>query len=145
MASAPSSRTRLGIWIVAILAFIIIVLFVSRALIRPGISNPVERIEYSQYDASASFDNSAYTVTKGERIAKFQALLKKYSIDIGDFNNALNDGCTGGLSTNVTLYISGNRIQKLNLYSCQGPDASGTFVTDATKLFSTWHTEDQPK
>jgi hypothetical protein len=145
VASAISSRARLIFWIVAILAFVTVVLFITRAVIQPNLSNPVERVEYSQYTSTPDYDNSIYTVTNGVRIAKFQALVKKYSVDIADFNNALNDGCTGGLATNVTLYRAGNAMQKLNLYSCRGPNASGTFVADATKLFSEWHAKDQPK
>ncbi len=145
MASAIAPRVRLGIWIVAILVFVTAVLFVTRAAIRPTLSDPVERVEYSQYTSTPDYDNATYTVTNGARIARFQALVKKYSVDIADFNNALNDGCTGGLATNITLYRAGNSMQKLNLYSCRGPNASGTFVADATRLFSEWHTKDQPK
>jgi hypothetical protein len=123
----------------------VIVLFVSQALIKPDVSNPIERIEYSQYQPVPNYDAKTYTVTNGERIARFETLVKKYSVDLADFNSAQNDGCTGGLATTLTLYTAGNAMQKLQLYSCRGPKATGDFVADATRLVSNWHTADQSK
>ncbi len=134
---------RLLIWLGGIVVLFIVVLVVSQALIRPNVSNPIERIEYNQYQAVPNYDDTTYTVTSGQRIARFQALVKEYKVDLADFNSAQNDGCTGGLSTNLTLYTAGNRQQKLNLYSCRGPRATGDFVADATKLVSSWHTADE--
>jgi hypothetical protein len=134
---------RLLIWVVGVVVLFVVVLVVSQALIRPNVSNPIERIEYSQYQAVPNYDDTTYTVTNGSRIARFESLVKKYKVDLADFNSAQNDGCTGGLSTTVTLYTAGNRLQKLNLYSCRGPKATGDFVADTTKLFSSWHTADQ--
>lgn len=119
--------------------FFFAVLLVSHALIKPDVSSPIERIEYSQYQSVPDYDGDTYTVTNGAKIERFQALVKKYSVDLADFNSAQNDQCTGGLSTNITLYSVGNRMQKLNLYSCRGPKASGDFVADATALVSSWH------
>lgn len=134
---------RLLLWLGAVVVLFVVVLLVSQALIKPNVSNPIERIEYSQYDALPGYDNATYTVTAGRRIDAFEDLVKKYSIDLADFNSAQNDGCTGGLATNLTLYTAGNRMQKLNLYSCRGPNASGDFVADATALVSKWHKLDQ--
>lgn len=133
---------RLVLWFAAVVVLIVVVLIVSQALIKPNVSNPIERIEYSQYEPIPDFDANTYTVTSGPRIAAFEALVKKYSVDLADFNSAQNDGCTGGLATNLTLYTSGNRMQKLNLYSCRGPQARGDFVADTTALISGWHSED---
>ena len=133
---------RLLLWAGAIVVLFVVVLLVSQALIKPNISNPIERIEYSQYQAVPDYDANMYTVTNGGRIARFEALVKKYSVDLADFNSAENDGCTGGLATNLTLYTAGNRMQKLNLYSCRGPEARGDFVADATALVSAWHKAD---
>ena len=133
---------RLLIWFLAAVVLVIIVVIVSQTLIRPNVSNPVERIEYSQYQAVPNYDDTTYTVTSGPRIAAFDKLVTKYRVDVADFNNAENDGCTGGLATSVTLYTAGNRMQKLNLYSCRGPKARGDFVADATALFSGWHKAD---
>jgi hypothetical protein len=134
---------RLLIWLLAAVALVIIVAVVSQTVIRPNVSNPVERIEYSQYQAVPNYDDTTYTVTAGHRIDDFDRLITKYKVDVADFNNAENDGCTGGLATSVTLYTSGNRMQKLNLYSCRGPKARGDFVADATALFSGWHAADE--
>ncbi len=133
---------RLLIWLVGIVALFVVVLIVSQALIKPNVSNPIERIEYSQYSADPSYDSTTYTVTTGTRIEAFQDLIRKYSIDLADFNSAQNDGCTGGLATNLTFYTAGNKMHKLNLYSCRGPQASGDFVADATALVSKWHKKD---
>lgn len=133
---------RLLIWLVAAAVLFVIVLAVTQALIKPGGSNPIERIEYSQYQSVPDYDGGTYTVTNGARIEGFQTLVKKYKIDLADFNSAENDGCTGGLATNLTLYSAGNRMQKLNLYSCRGPQAQGDFVADATALISSWHAKD---
>ncbi|MES2171517.1 MAG: hypothetical protein V4479_12475 [Actinomycetota bacterium] len=140
-----SGPVRLVLWFVAAVVLVVIVLIVSRALIKPDVSNPIERIEYSQYEPVPNYDGSTYTVTNGERIARFEALVKKYSVDLADFNSAQNDGCTGGLATTLTLYTVGNAMQKLQLYSCRGPKASGDFVADATRLVSGWHAEDHSK
>ena len=134
---------RLLLWLLAAAVLVVGVVIVSQTLIRPNVSNPVERIEYSQYQAEPDYDDTAYTVTSGHRIDDFEALVSKYKVDVADFNNAENDGCTGGLATSVTLYTAGNRMQKLNLYSCRGPKARGDFVADATALFSGWHTADE--
>jgi hypothetical protein len=134
---------RLLIWLLAAAVLVVGVVIVSQTLIRPNVSNPVERIEYSQYQAVPDYDDTTYTVTAGHRIEDFDALVKKYKVDVADFNNAENDGCTGGLATSVTLYTAGNRMQKLNLYSCRGPKVRGDFVADATALFSGWHKADE--
>lgn len=136
---------RLLIWILGIVVLGLVVFIAAQTIIKPDVSNPIERIEYSQYQAAPDYDDASYTVTEGPRIAEFQALLTKYSIDVADFNSAQNDGCTGGLATNITLYTAGNHMQKLNIYSCRGPKASGDFVADATALFSSWHREDAAK
>ncbi|MCU1413683.1 MAG: hypothetical protein JWN80_1023 [Microbacteriaceae bacterium] len=138
-----SRPVRLLLWFIAVVALVIIVLIVSRSLIRPDVSNPIERIEYSQYQPVPNYDTNTYTVTNGQRIARFDALVKKYSVDLADFNSAQNDGCTGGLATTLTLYTAGNSMQKLQLYSCRGPKASGDFVADATRLVSDWHAVDE--
>ena len=130
---------RLALWLIAVIVLFVIVLFVSQALIQPNVSNPIERIEYSQYQPVPEYDSTTYTVTNGGKINRFEALVKKYKVDLSDFNSAQNDGCTGGLATTLTLYTAGNKMQKLQLYSCRGPKATGDFVADATKLVSTWH------
>ena len=132
------------IWLVAAAVLFVIVLLVTHALIKPSGSNPIERIEYSQYQSVPDYDGGTYTVTNGARIESFQVLVRQYKIDLADFNSAENDGCTGGLSTNLTLYSAGNSMQKLNLYSCRGPKATGDFVADATALVTSWHAKDAP-
>jgi hypothetical protein len=138
-----SRPIRLLLWFAAVVVLFVVVLLVSRALIRPDVSNPIERIEYSQYQPVPDYDTNSYTVTNGARIARFESLVKKYSVDLADFNSAENDGCTGGLATTLTLYTAGNAMQKLQLYSCRGPKATGDFVADATKLVSEWHATDE--
>jgi hypothetical protein len=138
-----SRPVRLALWFAAVVVLVIVVLFVSQALIKPNVSNPIERIEYSQYQPVPNYDTATYTVTNGARIARFEALVKKYSVNLADFNSAQNDGCTGGLATTLTLYTAGNSMQKLQLYSCRGPKATGDFVADTTKLISAWHAADE--
>ncbi len=140
-----SRPVRFVLWFAAVVVLVVIVLIVSQALIKPDVSNPIERIEYSQYQPVPNYDTKTYTVTNGERIARFAALVKKYSVDLADFNSAQNDGCTGGLATTLTLYTAGNAMQKLQLYSCRGPKATGDFVADATRLVSDWHVADETK
>jgi len=127
------------VWLVAGAALFVIVLVVSQALIRPNVSNPIERVEYTQYQSVPDNDGVAYTMTNGAQIERLEGLVKKYSIDLADFNSAQNDNCTGGLSTDLTFYTSGNAMQKLNIYSCRGPNARGDFVADVTALVSSWH------
>jgi hypothetical protein len=98
----------------------------------------VTRLTFSQDQAVVGFTPVTKTVTDPARIAKFQALVSKYDIDETDFDTRLNDVCTGGLDTRVTLSASDDSRHTMRLYDCSGGGARQTFVTDATALLTAW-------
>jgi hypothetical protein len=96
----------------------------------------VTSIDYSQSKAILDFDDSAHTITDTARIASFTHLVAKYSIDVWHFDQTLNDVCTGGLSTDIDLHFARAKTASLRLYDCGRTVPRGTFVSDATALFT---------
>ena len=103
---------------------------------------PITGIQYSQSTAVAGFSESKHQTSDSARIAAFTAVVKKYSIDVTDFDQSLNDVCTGGLATAVTLEFADSKTAKLRIYDCGRIEPRGTFVSDASALFARWATAD---
>jgi hypothetical protein len=133
---------RVIAWASVVVAIALAVLFVTQVLLKPEPTKPVESIEFHQSQAVPNFEDGDHQVTEPAQLTAFSALVKKYSIDLGNFDTALNDGCTGGLATDVTVHFTDSTSQKLRIYDCGGPVAKGTFVTDATALFTQWRDGD---
>lgn len=129
---------RITAWASAVVAIVLAVLFVTLVVLRPAPPKPIESIQFHQSQAEPNFEDGQHTVTDRARIAQFRALVVKYSIDLGNFNAALNDECTGGLATNITVTFTDSSSDKIVIYDCSGTVARGTFVSDATALFSEW-------
>jgi hypothetical protein len=126
-------------------AVLLAVFFAVQLFSRPVSLAPIERIEFSQYQAVPNFSDTTHVVSDAKRLDAFRALVSRYSIDLHNFDGSLNDDCTGGLSTNITIRFSDATVQKLQLYDCGKPVAGGTFVSDATALFSSWRAADSAR
>jgi hypothetical protein len=144
----PARSFKLGdpprtvVWISAIVAVGLAAFFAVQLSSRPVSRAPVERMEFGQYQAVPNFSDPVHVVSDERRIGEFRALVRHYSIDLRNFDRSLNDDCTGGLATNVTLHFTDSTSQKLQIYDCGKPVAGGTFVSDATALFVGWRAAD---
>jgi hypothetical protein len=126
----------------AIIAVLLAVFFAVQLFSKPVSHAPIVKIEFSQYQAVPNFSDYPHVVTDEKRLDAFRTLVSRYSIDVRNYDKALNDDCTGGLTTNITLRFGDATTQKLQIYDCGKPTAGGTFVTDATALFSKWRAAD---
>ncbi len=99
-------------------------------------------IGYSQSKAVAGFTGSAHRTTDPARLAAFTALVTTYSIDVTRFDRALNDVCTGGLATDITLEFADSTTAAFRVYDCGRTVPRGTFVSDTSALFTRWRTAD---
>ena len=127
-----------GAVVVVALAVLIVVLNFGS---RPELP-PITGIQYSQATAVAGFSESTHRTTDSAHIAAFAAVVKEYSINVTDFDPSLNDVCTGGLATAVTLEFADSKTAKLRIYDCGRIEPRGTFVSDASALFARWATAD---
>ena len=123
--------------VVALIVFIVVLNTGSRPVL-----TSITGIQYSQSTAVTGFSESTHRTTDSARIAAFTALVKKYSIDVTDFDQTLNDVCTGGLATAVTLEFADSKTAKLRIYDCGRIEPRGTFVSDASALFARWASAD---
>ncbi|WP_394769671.1 hypothetical protein [Lacisediminihabitans sp.] len=133
---------RTVVWISAVLAVGLAVFFAVQLFSRPVSLAPIEKIEFSQYQAVPNFSDTVHVVSDEKRIDEFRALVRQYSIDVRNFDDSLNDDCTGGLATSITLHFTDSTSHKLQIYDCGKPVAGGTFVSDATALFVGWRAAD---
>lgn len=140
----PSARRAALVGaIVAAIALMFVAIFILVSVLTPARAMaPISSIEFSQSKAVPNFPDATHTTTEPARIAAFTALVKRYSIDVTNFDQSLNDDCTGGLSTDITLRFAPSGAAKLRLYDCGRTVPRGTFVSDATALFTTWRTAD---
>lgn len=129
-------------WFAAVVVAVLLVLLVVRIATPPPTVPPVTSIRFLQSKAVPHFTAHSHTVDSPGQIAQFGALLKKYSIDPANFDDTLNDVCTGGLATNITLRFADAPPDRLRIYDCGRTDARGTFVTDATALLAGWSASD---
>ena len=138
----PPVRLLAAVGTVVVVALVALVVVMNSGS-RPVLT-PVTGIRYSQSTAVAGFSQSAHRTTDSEEIAAFAAVVRKYSIDVTDFDQSLNDVCTGGLATAVTLEFADSKTAKFRLYDCGRIEPRGTFVSDASALFARWATADGP-
>lgn len=124
------------LWFAIVAAVALTTLLIFQLTAAPTPLKQIRSIEFSQSQAVPNFDDSSHTVRDQQRIREFAALVKKYDVDVTDYDTALNDGCTGGTATNIHLHFVDGSAQKLRTYACGG--ASGTFVQDVTDLFGGW-------
>lgn len=137
-----TSPLRVIGWFAAVVVATLLVVLLVQVFTPPPTMPPVTSIRYLQSKASPQFTASAHTVDSPGRISQFTALLKKYAIDPANFDRTLNDVCTGGLATDITLRFEDAASDRLRIYDCGRTVAGGTFVTDATALVTAWNASD---
>ncbi|MHC5795169.1 hypothetical protein ACVXZ4_03345 [Lacisediminihabitans sp. FW035] len=103
---------------------------------------PITGIQYSQSKAVEGFSDSSHETSDPARIAAFTAIVKKYGVDVTNFDQTLNDVCTGGLATDITLEFADSKTAELRVYDCGRTVPRGTFVSDTSALFTRWRAED---
>lgn len=136
----PPVRLFAAVAAVVVVALVVLIVALNSGS-RPVVTT-ITGIQYSQSTAVAGFSDSAHQTTDPARIAAFTAIVKKYSIDVTQFDQSLNDVCTGGLATNVTLEFADSKTAKFRVYDCGRIEPRGTFVSDASALFTRWATAD---
>lgn len=136
----PPTRLFVAITVVVVAALLVIVVAINSTP-RPALT-PITAIAYIQSKAVKGFSDSPHQTTDPARIAAFTALSKKYSIDVTRFDRTLNDVCTGGLATDITLTFADSRTAKLRVYDCGRTVPRGTFVSDTSALFTGWRAAD---
>ena len=139
------SPVRLIAVFLVIVAVILGVFFAVASTTGPAPITRVEKLTFRQSQAIPNFSDTTHTVSDPAKIALFTALTTRYSIDTARFPTSLNDVCTGGLATDITLYSPDAATQRLRIYDCGLAVAKGTFVTDATALFVGWRATDAPR
>jgi len=137
---APKAPSRVLLLAIAAIIVSIVIGLIVHGVTRPGPVPPITSISFSQFEAVPDFDGSTYVVRSPEQIAELEKIAAKYDVALNDVDANLNDPCSGGLGTDVKLEFRGSGTSSFHLNSCKGPQASGTFVADATALFSQWRT-----
>ena len=136
----PPVRLFVAVGAVVVVAVVVLIAALNSGS-RPVLTS-ITGIQFSQSTAVAGFSKSTHRTTDPARIAAFAAVVKKYSIDVTDFDQTLNDVCTGGLATAVTLEFADSKTAKLRIYDCGRIEPRGTFVSDASTLFARWASAD---
>ncbi|MBK4348845.1 hypothetical protein [Lacisediminihabitans changchengi] len=137
---APKPPSRILLLAIAAIIVSIVVGLIVHGVTRPGPVPPITSISFSQFEAVPGFDDSTFVERSPERIAELEKVAAKYDVPLNDVGTTHNDPCSGGLGTDVTLTFRGAGRSSFHLNSCTGPNGSGTFVADATALFSQWRT-----
>ncbi|MET0806510.1 MAG: hypothetical protein ABWX66_00235 [Lacisediminihabitans sp.] len=135
---APKAPSRVLLLAIAAIIVSIVIGLIVHGVTRPGPVPPIASISFSQFEAVPGFDSSTFVERSPGRIAELEAIAAKYDVALNDVDANLNDPCSGGLGTDVKLEFRGSGTSSFHLNSCKGPQASGTFVADATALFSRW-------
>jgi hypothetical protein len=131
--------------IAAIAAVVIVALVLLIVAVNSGnrpVLTPITSIQYSQSKAVKGFSDSSHKTSDPARIATFTAIVTKYSIDVTHFDRTLNDVCTGGLATDITLGFADSKTATLRVYDCGRTVPRGTFVSDSSALFTRWRAQD---
>lgn len=133
---------RLALGFFVVIAVVVAIFVVVQVTSKPVVPAVITSIGYVQNQAVPNFTDAEHTVTDVAQIKDFENLAAKYNVDLAHFNTAQNDVCTGGLGTTVTIKFDRLPTDTVQIYSCSGSVAKGTFVTDATHLFSGWRAKD---
>jgi hypothetical protein len=133
-----SPARAIGLFAAILIVATAVVVILVNVLTPPVRMAPIESIRYNQSKSAPGFDDSSHTVTDPSQIAAFSDIVKKYSIDLGHFDSTLNDDCTGGLATNLVVTLTDRSVDRLRLYDCGRTVPRGTFVSDASALFTSW-------
>jgi len=136
----PPLRLVAAVAVVVIVA-VVLVIVAANSSQRPTLPS-ITGIQYSQSKAVEGFSDSSHETADPARIAAFTAIINKYGVDVTNFDQTLNDVCTGGLATNITLRFADSKTAELRVYDCGRTVPRGTFVSDTSALFTRWRTAD---
>ena len=136
----PPMRLFVAVTVVVVVLLAVLIVAVNVPA-RPVLA-PISAIDYTQSKAVEGFSDFSHRTTDPGRIAVFTALVEKYSIDLTHFDRSLNDVCTGGLATDITLDRADLSTVKLRVYDCGRTVPRGTFVSDTSALFTRWRASD---
>ena len=135
-------QVRLLVAVIAVVIFALVALIVATNLGSRSTVTSITDIKYSQSKAVKGFSGSSHETSDAPRIAAFTAIASKYRIDVTRFDQTLNDVCTGGLTTDITLGFADAKTATLRVYDCGRTVARGTFVSDMSALFTGWRAQD---
>jgi len=136
----PQRRLIAAIAAVVLVAVVLLIVAVNSGY--QPVLTPITNIQYSQSKAVKGFTGSSHETSNPARIAAFTAIISKYSVDVTHFDQTLNDVCTGGLATDITLGFADAKTATLRVYDCGRTVPRGTFVSDSSALFTRWRAQD---
>lgn len=131
----------IAIIVAAVIVTVVVVISVIDSRPRPELT-PITGIQYSQSKAVKGFSGSSHETSDAARIAALTAIVTKYAVDVAHFDKSLNDVCTGGLATDITLQFADSKTATLRVYDCGRTVPRGTFVSDTSALFARWRAQD---
>lgn len=127
--------------IAAVVVVALVLIVVSINSTPRAVLGPITGIQYIQSKPAEGFTDSSHRTSDPARIAAFTAIVRKYSIDVTHIDPALNDVCTGGLTTEITLEFADSKKVPLRVYDCGRTVPRGTFVSDISALVTRWRAE----
>jgi hypothetical protein len=136
----PPARLIAVFAVVVVVVLVVLIVAVNSGNRLP--LTPITSIQYGQSKSVAGFTGSSHQTSDPARIAEFTTIASKYSIDVTHFDRTLNDVCTGGLATEITLGFADSRTAKLRVYDCGRTVPRGTFVSDTSALVAGWRAQD---
>lgn len=131
----------IAIIVAAVIVTVVVLISVIDSRPRPELT-PITGIQYSQSKAVKGFSGSSHETSDATRIAALTAIVAKYAVDVSHFDQTLNDVCTGGLATDITLQFADSKTATLRVYDCGRTVPRGTFVSDTSALFARWRVQD---
>jgi len=93
-------------------------------------------LHFTQFQAVPDFDDAEYFIEDGNDVNDFIALLKKHNVRASTYVGPDTSGCTGGLSTQVTIDFHAASSHDITIDSCGLAD--DTFEAEANAFFSAW-------
>jgi len=121
-----------GIVIVACIVFTVGTTVVLNLTPKP--LQPLSTVSYNQTKAVPGWDDATMTTTDPAQLAALHDVLVKDGWTPG--SSAANNGCAGGLATNLALTFTDGSHAKLHVYQC-GRD-SNALTDDVSALVSQW-------
>lgn len=116
---------------------IAIVVVIVILVAKPGSWNgTITSAAYSQSQAVPNFDDSTKTTTDADQLAALQRVLHSDGWHPGDTGQVAGNGCTGGITTHLSMKLGDGSTAKLDTYQC-GKD-NDKLTTDITRLVSSW-------
>lgn len=127
-------------WVALLIAVAVSVGVIVYETHRPAPQRALTGLSFSQSQAVPDFDRRTVRVDEKSDLVELTTVATRYGVDLAHYDASRNDGCTGGVRTVARLAFAGGGTATLDLYDCGGTVPRGTFLTDATALFTRWRT-----